>query len=159
MRKRSWLRRVGLAVGALALSATAVVTVANPAEAAIAGGRMQLCAQGNYTSYLAIQGNKVVDNRDVWISPHVAKGTCQTFNLPTMYGRYLKVQVTGLFNTSNNYFTIGVVGGGKTGTSFAYVDALGKGWKIGAEGTTAGGGTGSWFNVYQTGTLVLAGIF
>jgi len=138
--KRIGLKRSGLALGSLGLAAAAVA-VAGPASAAtpqrlsIGGGRIQLCAEGNYAAWFAYQGSSTGD------LPEVAEGTCQTFNLPQVGD--MVVQVFGHFNTSDGGFLIGALPG--------LVNPNGGGWSITTFGTTGDGGADAGFSINQFG--------
>lgn len=119
-----------LAGASLSLALASVSTPAQAAASAIGPGRVQLCSKGNYSSFLTLSPSNGIGT----ITTVVPAGSCQTFDLIPSSDN--TVGVHGIFNTSDNTFTIG--------SSFT-VPSSGGGWKVFTEGSTANGGAGAWW--------------
>ncbi|MEV4494436.1 hypothetical protein AB0J84_01835 [Micromonospora arborensis] len=116
----------GVAAAGMLTAATLAVST-GPAAAAMGKGRVQLCSQGNYGSYLEFWGNGA---STVLVPP----GTCLKTNIPS---GTQQVEVLGAFNSSGIAFHLG------TFTASASDD---PGWKVFTTGTTANAGAGAgWY--------------
>ncbi|OKI46066.1 hypothetical protein [Micromonospora sp. CB01531] len=126
------LKKAAIGVAAAAtLTAGTVVATAGPAAAAMGQGRVQLCSQGNYWSYLEYTGTYLSSYR-------VAPGSCGKWDIPA--GTY-QIEVRGMFNTSSSTFWMG---------SFAASASSNPGWKVYTRGTTANGGQDAWWYATQS---------
>lgn len=116
-----------------ALTVTTLLTGASAeaASASIGAGRVQLCSQGNYSSFL---GFTPTDGSPSSRTVNVAAGSCQTFDINGNY--QVTISVYGKYNTSDSTFQIG--------SSFT-VPGTGGGWKVFTQGTTANAGAGAWW--------------
>jgi hypothetical protein len=95
------LCRTAVVVASLGMAA-AVVT-APAAGAAISQGRIQLCSQGNYGSWLSYSapGNSSIG------TDTVRKGSCKTYSVPAAGATVWTVTIHGVYNTSQSSFTLG----------------------------------------------------
>lgn len=100
-------------------AAVAVASTGTPAFAAISNGRVQLCAQGNYSADISWSTGLS--------STVVAPGSCQTFNIVGT-GAYT---IGGFYNVSHDHFKITKVLPGPEGFNSST-----PGSKWGAKGTT-----------------------
>ncbi|MEV5785053.1 hypothetical protein AB0L42_29185 [Streptomyces sp. NPDC052287] len=131
--RRSFATFAALGVAA---SVLALTTPAEAAPASIGAGRVQLCAQGNYTSSLTFHslGLAPPGFPTTWYSADVAAGSCQTFDVPKDWPGDVEITVNGKFNSSGTTFPVG--GYNSTFT----VPPTAGGWKVFTRGTTANGG-------------------
>jgi len=101
------IHRIGFALASAAAVVAGVVTLSSPASAdtaSIAPGRVQLCAQGNYSVHLDFSAN---DGGGLGIAENLlAPGQCQTYNIPFFDSNGTLIQAFGRFNTSSNEFFI-----------------------------------------------------
>jgi hypothetical protein len=138
MSSKVFTRRIAAgAVGAALVSGVLLSSgSAQAATAAIAPGRVQLCAQGNYAAYLVF--NTAQQNQQGSTTATVSAGTCQTFGVPNYGGgTQTGISVFGRYNTSSGTFYIDGLN----------VDPTGGGWKLFAKGTTANAGAGAWLEI------------
>ncbi|MCM4084288.1 hypothetical protein [Paractinoplanes hotanensis] len=114
--------------GAAVLSTAVVTGAASPAFAAMGKGRVQICAVGNYGSYLSFVGN-----RPLFATYVAAPGQCVKADIPVGTTR---ISVFGLWSSGNS-FEMG---------AFLASASDDPGWKVYTSGSTANGGaTRSWW--------------
>ncbi|MFI7609523.1 hypothetical protein ACIBTV_31025 [Micromonospora sp. NPDC049366] len=115
----------GVAAAGMLTAATLAAT-SGPAAAAMGQGRVQLCSQGNYASYLSYTGTGIT-------TYVVFPGTCLKDDIPR---NTTQIEVVGIFNSSGTSFSMG---------SFKASATDNPGWKVYTGGTTANAGAGSWW--------------
>ncbi|OKI44021.1 hypothetical protein A6A27_38685 [Micromonospora sp. CB01531] len=131
---RATLKKAAIGVAATAtLTVGTVVATTGPAAAAMGQGRVQLCSQGNYQSYLKFTGGGLALQTTV-----VPPGTCNKWDIPVGASG---IEVRGVFNTSGSTFWIG---------SFEASASSNPGFKVYTLGTTANGGKDAWWYVTRS---------
>ncbi|MEU5941313.1 hypothetical protein ABZ807_19480 [Micromonospora sp. NPDC047548] len=117
---------IGAAMVATTIAASLAATT-GPAAAAMGKGRVQLCSQGNYWSFLSFAGNGATTGL-------VAPGTCLKTDIP--FGTY-QIIVTGKWNTSESTWEMG---------RFNATPNDDPGYKVYTYGSTANGGASAgWY--------------
>jgi hypothetical protein len=98
------LRRVGVVAASLGMVAATLAVTAPAAGAAISQGRIQLCSQGNYGSWLLYSSPGISSIG----TDSVPKGTCKTFTVPASGTLdFWTVSIRGIYNTSGTSFGFG----------------------------------------------------
>lgn len=122
------LRKAAVCVAVTAAATTAMLaTTSGPASAAMGKGRVQLCSQGNYWSFLRFDGSGATTSL-------VPPGSCIKTDIPfnTVY-----IAVVGKWNLSNTNFEMGGVPATPNDN---------PGYKFYTVGSTANGGaTTDWY--------------
>jgi hypothetical protein len=109
--KTSNLRRAGmLAAGIGILTASMATASADASPASISQGRIQLCSQGNYGSWLAFSAP---DTGSIGTDT-VGQGACTTFDVPGAAEDKWTVTIKGVYNSNGTSFTIGQTQSGPT---------------------------------------------
>jgi hypothetical protein len=117
---------IGVAVAAAAATAT-LATTTGPAAASLGKGRVQLCSQGNYSSFLRFDGNGATTGL-------VSPGSCVKTDIPF---NTVRIAVVGKWNSSDATFEMGGVPATPNDD---------PGYKIYTTGSTAnGGGSTGWY--------------
>jgi hypothetical protein len=92
-------KRIAPSAAAIAMATAAVLTTAAPASAA-GSGQLEVCSQGNYTSYVKFPW------RAGWRTAPVGKGTCRTFSDLGSGSTIEPIEVRGVYNSSSNTFWV-----------------------------------------------------